>query len=430
MAKFQVRRVRLAPGIVFPTLVRDGLQVYETSWWAIDELSPGSRGSAPNTIQAKLRAVAHWFVWAENNGFDWVNAVRSGSFMSAKTIDKVLKWMQLEVDLSGLERTKRLRIAPHTSSARTKFLHQYLKWYANRLIEAMAPSEHKLVVKAAFIEWGSAWQTLAGKAFPRDAPERPPEVILDDQQRELFRRVIRPGDPGNPWRARAQARNYALLMLLYEHGLRIGDVMKLRMDDVQIEKGLFTIAERTADFLEVRVLPPDSKRRGRTKRTLRFTPDSLEAMQMWLGERSRRDIWPRATQNAFVFLSHWKSRSKALALRRPGQLFHDLCRAFPKMRSKTGQILQVGFSDDYFHPHALRHDCAVRYVLGYHAKHGEWNLQGAESMRKLFGWAKDSRQPAYYAGAAHLEIGIKAMLELTEYRTRMGLAMDPVKVVE
>jgi integrase len=246
---------------------------------------------------------------------------------------------------------------------------------------------------------------------------------MGDEQRELFLRVTRPGDPGNPWRKGLQVRNFALLMVLYEHGLRISDVQQLRMDDLRIEKGLFTIAERIADPEETRRRRPNPKRRGNTVRTLRFSPTSLEAMQMWLVERAQRDKWPGATKNAFVFLSHWAKTSKPLAMRRPGQFFQDLRKAHPEKHGKDGQVLNVGFSNDYFHPHALRHDRAVRFVLDYDAKHG-WDRRGEEGMRKVFGWSLDSRQPAYYADAAFLRIGVKAMLELTDHRTQMGLAME------
>ncbi len=287
----------------------------------------------------------------------------------------------------------------------------------------MPPSTYKGIVLEAYREWTSVWETKVRTAFPRSAPTRPPET-MGEEQRELFLRVIRPGDPGNPWRKGLQVRNYALLMVLYEHGLRISDVQQLRTDDLRLEKGLFTIAERIADPEETRRRRPNPKRRGHTVRTLRFTPESLEAMKLWLAERAQRDKWPGATRNAFVFVSHMAKTSKALSTRRPGQLFQDLRKAYPEKRRKGGQVVNVGFNDDYFHPHALRHDRAVRFVLDYYAKHGEWDLGGQEAMRKVFGWSLDSRQPAYYGGAALLAIGVKAMVELTDYRTQMGVAME------
>lgn len=422
MPNLQIRPVHLAPGHEVPVLVRDGVQVYETSWWLVDQLLPSLRGSAPNTMVAKMRSVAHWLQWADYHKFNWAAAVQSGSFMSNQTIKQVLKWMELEVDLSGSERVKRLRVAPRTAANRAGCLFQFLHWYANRLVEALSPSPHKRNVQEAYLEWISAWETKARMAFPRSTPTRPPET-MGDKQRELFLRVIRPGDPGNPWRPGLQLRNHALLMLLYEHGLRISDVRALRMDDLRLDKGQFLVAERIADPLDTRRRKPNPKRRGHTIRTLSFTSASLEAMKAWLGERAQRDKWPEGTKNAFVFLSHFSETSKAMSERRPGGLFQDLRKAYPEKRGNNGQVVNVGFSDDYFHPHAMRHDRAVRYVLDYDAKHG-WDRRGEEGMRKVFGWCLDSRQPSYYAEAAFLRIGVKAMLELTDHRTKMGQAME------
>ncbi len=422
MPSLQIRPVRLASGHEVPVLVSDGVQVYETSWWLVDQLLPSLRGSAPNTMAAKMRAAAHWLQWADYNKFNWATAVQSGKFMSAQTIGQVLKWMELEVDLTSERRVKRLRVAPRTAANRTGFLFQFLSWYANRLVEALPASEHKGNVLEAYREWTSVWETKVRMEFPRSAPTRPPET-MGEEQRELFLRVIRPGDPGNPWRKGLQVRNYAFLMLLYEHGLRSSDVQQLRMDDLRLEKGIFTVEERIADPEETRKRRPNPKRRGHTRRALRFSPESLEAMKLWLAERAQRDKWPGGTKNPFVFLSHFARTSKALSERRPGQFFEDLKNAYPEKRRKNGLILNVGFNNNYFHPHALRHDRAVRFVLDYDAKYG-WDRRGEEAMRKVFGWSLDSRQPAYYGGAAFLAIGVKAMVELTDHRTQMGLAME------
>jgi len=139
----------------------------------VDQLLPSLRGSAPNTMAAKMRSVAHWMHWAEYHKFNWAAAVQSGKFMSPQLIGQVLKWVQLEVDLSGSDRVKRLRVAPRTSAARAGFLFQFLNWYANRLMEALPPSQHKAYVQEKYNEWTSVWLTKVRMAFPRSAPTRP-----------------------------------------------------------------------------------------------------------------------------------------------------------------------------------------------------------------------------------------------------------------
>lgn len=421
----RVRYVYLIPGFEVPVLTRDGVQLYETSWWLVDSLLPGHRGVAPNTLVVKLRSVAHWLKWAEAHSFNWVAEVQSGRFMSVQTIRRVMEWMEMGVDLLDSDRVLRLRVNSSTAGARAGFLYQFLEWYADRLVAALPQSRFKVQVVEAFNDWRSRWQTIARKMFPSDTPLRPPET-MGDEQRELFLRVIQPADPGNPWQSGLQVRNYALLMLLYEHGLRISDVLQLRMDDLRIDKGQFKIAERVGDPLETRGRRPNSKRRGATVRTLRLTDMSLAAMQTWLDERSQRDKWPGATRNPYVFVSHWATTSRPLAVRRPGQLFSDLRAIYPEKRGKDGRIIKVGFDKDYFHPHAMRHDRAVRFVLDYHAKHG-WDLMGVKSMREVFGWSLKSHQPQYYARAAFLQVGTKAMMELTDCRTRMGQALGAEK---
>lgn len=418
----QIRFIPLASGQEIPVLVRDGLQVYETTWWLVDALLPSQRGMAPNTLLAKLRAVAHWLQWAAEHSFDWAAAVQSGRFMSPAVIRQVLEWCETEVHLVGENPGQRLRVNSTTAGARAGFQYQFLEWYADRLARSLPQSGFRKVVMEGLDDWRSQWKTLAGKMFPHDQYVRPPEA-MDDAVRTLFLRVIRPKDPGNPWVPAQQVRNYALLMLLYEHGLRVSDVLQLRMDDLRLEKGWFTISERVADPHETRKRRPNPKRRGATVRTLRFTDTSLAAMQEWLNERSKRALWPGATRSPFVFVSHWANTSRPLAVRRPGQLFADLRAAHPEKRGKNGQLVAVGFDRQYFHPHAMRHDRAVRFVLEYDRVYG-WDLRGVQAMREVFGWSLRSIQPQYYARAAFLKIGTEAMVEVTDRRTRMGLARN------
>ena len=157
-----------------------------------------------------------------------------------------------------------------------------------------------------------------GLAAPR-GPSRLPQVLKDDQIRTLIEKPARAGDDGS-----RDARDLAIVELLYGSGLRVSELCGLRPDDIDLAR------------LEVRVWG-----KGAKQRLVPLSEPAAGALLSWLQDH-RHSFVTRDTPADAVFLNQ---RGRAMTPR-------DVRRVLDR-RSVVPT-----------HPHALRHTFATHLLDG------------------------------------------------------------------
>jgi integrase len=375
-------------------------------------------GNAYNTMESKLRSVGHFL--SAHDDLNWADRVRTGKFLTPGETAEAQKLMGLAIHLHDPDQSiKQMRVKPHIKAARVGFLRQYLCWHADRQIEAIQGSAY-VRVNQRYEAWLKRWKRMEDQEIASKQP-RTSNVGLTQAQRELFLTVIKPGHPKNPFSPKMQGRNYAIFMLLYEHGLRMSDVLSLYVEDVHFDTKSFWLAERKNDPNETRKRIGGAKRQGRTARQRLFSQVSMNALQQWLYEdRMDEKTFPGAAASPFALVSdRWNPKYQCvnpLSGRRLSYLFEILRTKFPAVR-EGHRLVKVGFDPD-FSPHDLRHDWCVRYVLSHHK---DWTPHDDWTMRYEMGWTASSKMPLFYARVAWRELGGKAVEKISAGRTYEAL---------
>ena len=151
-----------------------------------------------------------------------------------------------------------------------------------------------------------------------------------------------------------QARNHALLSLMYATGLRVGESLALKVRDVDFELGKLTVTEGKTGMCTV-PLPQDM--------------DALKAtLDRWLGCRS---AWHPQSDLLFITSAGWPMR--ASAVRRSMALYGE--------RAGIGHVT----------PHMLRHSCATELLA---------NGASPIGVQRVLGHARLSTTLDVYASAA------------------------------
>ncbi len=414
--RYRIRQVRLDSGFRIPMLCRNDLPVYETAFWVVGDLL----GNAYNTMESKLRSVGHFLT--KYGDLNWTDRVQSGKFLSPGETAEIQKWMGLAIHLHDPDQAiKQLRVQPHIKAARVAFLRQYLCWHAEGQIYAIQGST-QADVDRGYEKWLKRWKEMEGKEITSEQPHTL-KVGLTQAQRELLLTVIKPGHPQNPFIPKMQDRNYAIFMMLYEHGMRMSDVLSLYVEDIKLYNKSFLMVERKNDPNETRKRIGGAKRQGRTARERLLSQVSMNALQQWLnGDRMDENTFPGATASHYAFVSErWNpkhQRVNPMSVRRLSFLFEILRTKFPAVRDGH-RLVKVGFDPD-FSPHDLRHDWCVRFVLSHHK---DWTPHDDWTMRYEMGWTAKSKMPGFYARIAWRDLGGKAVEKISAARTYEALKL-------
>jgi integrase len=137
---------------------------------------------------------------------------------------------------------------------------------------------------------------------------------------------------------------YTVLLILYATGMRIGEALRLRLQDVDLESG--TLLVRDSKFFKSRVVP--------------ISASLAEAIRKYLLERLKA----AASPEAFLFLNH---RSRPYSPDKFAQIFRGLqvTAGIPRVPGQRGPRV-----------HDIRHTFAVNCLL-------RWYREGADLEAKL-----------------------------------------------
>jgi integrase len=326
--------------------------------------------------------LGYLYQWAESRGIDLERRLRSGTLTAGEIRDHSEYLRSGRTKIAGAighenvegdaERVPILH--PNTHASYMDVVKEFLIWAAQSYQPDGVDAED-------VPEWIEQAEGQIRRQFDslRNWTNSPPheEGLTEDDVSELCK-LIDPASPQNPFKAHLRLRNYCIVMLLLHTGLRRGELLKLRTD--QMPKGpkrTITVSRDTANDAG------DSRRdEPRVKTWGREVVVSMElARALALYERRDRPR-KRIEPTAYLFLN---DRGVPLNYSGIHEMFLRLREALPAI----GRRLRA---------HALRHTCVSRWMRLCH----ERGLSDAETQLVLtyyFGWSPRSKMPPRYANA-------------------------------
>jgi len=236
---------------------------------------------------------------------------------------------------------------------------------------------------------------------------------LSKGQRNIFLDRIRPDYSDNPWVNKGvQHRNYALAMILYALGIRIGESLNIKLEDFQVRKGKhYVLIKRNAgDLDDPRVKQPKVKTNSRA---LALSPQLKSILDNYILEH--RSQIEDAAHCPFLFISHRVRNNETLPLSISGA---------EKVFREFGEIMGLKLN-----PHCLRHTWNDRYSesADKRIEQGKTNEEKSEADRcHLMGWAKGSTMSLVYSSRHNTKRAMELALILQDedFEVKESIAYD------
>lgn len=359
---YRVKTVVLTSGERLPVLLdRDGQPMFAPTVFALTEVR--GKNLAANTVGIVLRSVMAFHLFLDARGIDFDGRLASGELLSLGEVEDLarlcrrpltelaalsrssegmaLNVVSLEKVRMGVQKTSTADVAPDVAASRLRYIRMYLQWLATERLSrhGLAPSvASRLGDTARFV--AEAIDSRIPHGSGRNALGQR-EGVSDEVVAELLR-VVDPHSPDNPWRDQhTRYRNALLIHWLLYLGLRIGEVLGVRVSDIVAYRKEVTIHRRADDPDDPRQYQPQTKTRARV---LPVSGTLLAETQAYI--LNHRSALPKAKKHAFLFVASRTGQPMTLAT--VGKLFKELRERCPSLpEGLTGHVLRHTWNDAF-----------------------------------------------------------------------------------
>jgi integrase len=284
--EYRVKTVLACTGERLPMLIgSDGLPLFEPTVFSLTE--PRARNRAANTIGNCLRALLVLYLFLDLRRIDLRKRMAEGRLLTMGEVEELVRLCKLPVknissmlDTPGtsqgfvsvvsLEKQRQrvaddrpIEIVTASAATRLRCIRAYLRWLvADRASRVETDRDYRSAISASgqFVIDAIEARLPSGAdhGFRTDREGLEPEAVA-----ELLL-VVDPHSPKNPWRdEHSRYRNELILLWLLHLGLRRGELLGVRISDIDFRKCTAVIARRADDPADPRKQQPNVKTRAR-----------------------------------------------------------------------------------------------------------------------------------------------------------------------
>lgn len=389
----QMRRVVCSDGERLVVLVGgDGIPLFYPTLYVTAELR--GNGLAVNTNVNALTAIKSLYAWQEYFGIDLEVRFKNNQLLEAHEIHALRDFLQKPLRNGSSKKVVSIKrpkaVESEVQYARMSVIASYLEFLAGKLQRATDRSADATATMVSQIK-----ANRPQKAGRSDADRE--DKHLDDEMLDSLQAILRPGSESNPVASYAvQVRNALLFTITRITGFRRGELLNLKIDDIDFSSNVISVVRRPDSPGDVRVNQPTAKTYGRP---YPVQPDLIRRIYEYVTQF--RNKVPGANRHGYLFVVH----KEGPHLGRP--LSNS---AFGKVFEQVKEAA-AGYAG--VHAHSLRHHW--NYTFSQYAdSHGISAAEEERTRSFLMGWKATSGTAATYNRRHTKERAAKATLGIQE----------------
>lgn len=287
----------------------DGLPLWYPTLFATSQLRNAAK--APNTIEAHLNAIKLLFEWANSHEIDLKQSFSTMKFLTVEQIESLCSYLKqarsqrmksnvIPIRMANKERTRASltqtkTVAKQTYYIRISYIADYLEWFAKRVL-----SERKIIISREISHLISLMiRSLKARRPIRSINQRNAPKGVSEAQRELLLSVCDPKYLNSPFSSKTRERDSLLVEILYRTGVRLGELLSIKISDFNFQENTLLIARRHDDVDDPRIKQPVAK-----------TLDRLLPLSRDLSQRihdyilKHRSLVKGANRHEFLFVTY------------------------------------------------------------------------------------------------------------------------------
>lgn len=223
-----------------------------------NEFVLSKRNVSSNTLIRNLREIKLLYEWFHIHNIDiYERLIQKKPFTEAEIIGSLVEFLRR--DHEKRHKTIKIAVKPDTFNQRLITIKQFLNWYIEMYIGTLSFTSNNYQY---YVTYKTRLTSLLDRCFINSPPSNKSlNKGLTNQEKSELLRLIKPKlGSDNP----IEHRNYIIVMLMITFGLRSGELLSLRVEDLQIGGiSSITVKRRAPDVNDMRRPRPQIKRNGR-----------------------------------------------------------------------------------------------------------------------------------------------------------------------
>ena len=276
-----------------------------------------------------------------------------------------------------------------TQHSRLTTFANYLRWYAMHILK-MPELEVVEQINAMAEQIKTRRPSKQGRNS--DLQDR----SLSDVQLDALFELIQPGSESNPFSIDVQRRNRLMILLLFYLGIRGGELLNIRIQDIDFSSNRIRIVRRADERADSRTNEPNVKTR---ERLLPLAESLVQELHSYIAQ-DRRNV-RNAKKNDYLFVTYKRGPTVGNPISKAGyhKIFSVVRAVSPQLYAATG--------------HSLRHTWNRKFSERMDAMDEQVSEGRQEQVRSyLMGWRDGSGTAATYNKRFIRQKGVEAALAL------------------
>lgn len=374
-----------------------GLPVYYPNLYITTHIR--NRGDAFSTMLAVASNLVMLLRFVDSRGIDLEQRFLNKDFFKPHELDDLRDFAQhkqgkkplIAPSNSWLEDATTAIVANGTLHSRLTTFANYLCWYAMHTLKTV---ELDVVEQINAMAEQIKKRRPSKKGRNSDLQDR----SLSDVQLDALFEIIQPGSASNPFSIDVQRRNRLMILLLFYLGIRGGELLNIRIQDVDFSTNRIRIVRRADELADSRTNEPNAKTR---ERLLPLTESLVQELHSYIIQ-DRRNV-RNAKKNDYLFVTYKRGPTLGLPISKGGyhKIFSVVRAVSPQLYAATG--------------HSLRHTWNRMFSERMDVMDEQVSEERQEQLRSyLMGWRDGSGTAATYNKRFIRQKGFQAALALQD----------------
>ncbi|QTP14804.1 tyrosine-type recombinase/integrase [Serratia symbiotica] len=279
----------------------------------------------------------------EIRNIDLIDRIYTKQFLNISEIEDLRNFSQKKINTDQKSNVKRLSkkqdnyVTSKTQYSRLTVIYKYIEWLGHHLVD---DTDDMYIGKL-----NSCIRTIKeNRPHKKGRNGHLIEKSLSSEEIEVLFEIVRIDSPLNPFKKEVQRRNRLIVFMLYYLGVRGGELLNIKISDINFSSNQLSILRRADEKTDTRLVQPLVKTNDRV-----IPLRDVLAKEIHDYVLNERNNIAKKKKHDYLFVTHKKGSGEGLPLNYAAynRVIRSIKESSPNLKTLTGHMLRHTWNAEF-----------------------------------------------------------------------------------